>query len=69
MLNFLERLAEYVMLSFANLPWFLLGLSSGWFLFRLLSAFLPVKPRRSWRIGLIFSLEPVFSALLSFQRR
>ena len=63
MLNFLERLAEYVMLSFANLPWFLLGLSSGWFLFRLLSAFLPVKPRRSWRIGLIFSLS-VISGLI-----
>lgn len=55
-LNFLERLAEYVMLCLANWFWFLPGLASGFFLFRLLSAFLPVKPRRGWRIGLVFSL-------------
>lgn len=63
-LNFLERLVEFVALSFANLPWFLLGLASGLFLFRLLSAFLPVKPRRGWRIGLIFSLTIISGQII-----
>ena len=63
-LIFLERLAEYVMLSLVNLPWFLLGLASGLFLFRLLSAFLPVKPRRTWRVGLIFSLTVISGQII-----
>lgn len=63
-LNFLERLAEYVTLSLVNLPWFLLGLASGFFLFRLLSAFLPVKPRRGWRIGLILSLTIISGQII-----
>lgn len=63
-LNFLERLVEFVALSLANLPWFLLGLASGLFLFRLLSAFLPVKPRRGWRIGLIFSLTIISGQII-----
>ena len=63
-LNFLERLVEFVALSLVNLPWFLLGLASGLFLFRLLSAFLPVKPRRGWRIGLIFSLTIISGQII-----
>ena len=58
-LNFLTQLAEFVMVCLQNWPWFLLGLASGFFLFRLLSAFLPVKPRQGWRIGLIFFLTIV----------
>ncbi len=63
-LNFLERLAEFVTISLANWLWFLLGLASGFFLFRLLSAFLPVKPRRGWRIWLIFSLTIISGQII-----
>ena len=64
MLNFLERLAEFMMVCLQNWLWLLLGLSSGFFLFRLLSAFLPVKPRRGWRIGLIFSLTIISGQII-----
>nr|WP_325232263.1 GHKL domain-containing protein [uncultured Oscillibacter sp.] len=63
-LNFLTQLAEFVMVCLQNWPWFLLGLASGFFLFRLLSAFLPVKPRRGWRIGLIFFLTTVSGQII-----
>ncbi len=63
-LNFWVRLAEYMTACLSNLPWFLLGLASGWFLCRLLSAFLPVKPRRGWRIGLIFFLTIISGQII-----
>ena len=63
-LNVLGRTAEYVVISLKNWFWFILGLASGWFLFRLLSAFLPVKPRRGWRIGLIFSLTIISGQII-----
>ena len=63
-LNFLTQLAEFVMVCLQNWPWFLLGLASGFFLFRLLSAFLPVKPRQGWRIGLIFFLTIVSGQII-----
>ena len=64
LLNFLERLAEFMMVCLQNWPWLLLGLSSGFFLFRLLSAFLPVKPRRGWRIGLVFFLTIISGQII-----
>ena len=64
LLNFLERLAEFMMVCLQNWPWLLLGLSSGLFLFRLLSAFLPVKPRRGWRIGLVFFLTIISGQII-----
>ena len=53
---FFTRLAEFLYLCALNWVWFLLGLSSGYFLTRLTTAFLPVKPRRGWRIALLLFL-------------
>lgn len=56
--SFLERAAEHLLSS--SWPYYALTLVSGSYFFRLLSAFLPVKPRRGWRIALVLALG-VFS--------
>lgn len=44
--TFLISLAEYLLLCFQNWFWLILVFTSGFFLFRIVSAFLAVKPRR-----------------------
>ena len=51
--TFWVRLAEYLLLCLQNWFWFIPVLACGFFLSRLVLAFLPVKPRRGWRITLI----------------
>ncbi len=63
-LFFLSRMAEYILLYLRHWSWLLLILASGFFLFRLLSAFLPVKPRRGWRAGLVVFLGVVSGQII-----
>ncbi len=56
---FLDRLAEYLLLCLQNWFWLIPVFVSGFFLFRIMSAFLPVKPRRGWRIALVVFLGVV----------
>lgn len=57
--TFWVRLAEYLLLCLQNWFWFIPVLACGFFLSRLVLAFLPVKPRRGWRITLILFLGSV----------
>ncbi len=61
---FFTRLAEFLYLCALNWVWFLLGLSSGYFLTRLTTAFLPVKPRRGWRIALLLFLTVISGQII-----
>ena len=63
-LVFLFRIAEYILFSLRHWFWFLLVLASGFFLFRLVSAFLPVKPRRGWRVGLTVFLGVISGQII-----
>lgn len=57
--TFLISLAEYLLLCFQNWFWLILVFTSGFFLFRIVSAFLAVKPRRGWRIALVLFLGSI----------
>ena len=57
--TFLIKLAEYLLLCFQNWFWLILVFTSGFFLFRIVSAFLAVKPRRGWRIALVLFLGSI----------
>lgn len=63
-LNFLSRMGEFLWICLQDWPWFFLLLASGFFLFRLVSAFLPVKPRRGWRIGLTVFLGVISGQII-----
>ena len=56
---FLISLAEYLLLCFQNWFWLIPVFASGFFLFRIVSAFLAVKPRRGWRIALVLFLGSI----------
>ena len=57
--TFLTNLAEYLLLCFQNWFWLIPVFASGFFLFRMVSAFLAVKPRRGWRIALVLFLGSI----------
>lgn len=57
--TFLTNLAEYLFLCFQNWFWLIPVFASGFFLFRMVSAFLAVKPRRGWRIALVLFLGSI----------
>ena len=57
--TFLTNLAEYLLLCFQNWFWLIPVFASGFFLFRIVSAFLAVKPRRGWRIALVLFLGSI----------
>jgi hypothetical protein len=63
-LNFLSRMEEYLWICLQGWPWFLLVLAGGFFLYRLVSAFLPVKPRRGWRAGLTVFLGVISGQII-----
>ena len=54
--TFLISLAEYLLHCFQNWFWLIPVFASGFFLFRIVSAFLAVKPWRGWRIALVLFL-------------
>ncbi len=55
---------EYLWICLQGWPWFLLVLAGGFFLYRLVSAFLPVKPRRGWRAGLTVFLGVISGQII-----
>ncbi|WP_325199722.1 sensor histidine kinase [Oscillibacter sp.] len=63
-LNFLSRMGEFLWTCLQDWPWFFLLLASGFFLFQLVSAFLPVKPRRGWRAGLVVFLGVISGQII-----
>ena len=58
------RTAEYLLLTLQNWYWYLLVVVSGFFLSRIVFAFLPVKPRRGWRIALVLFLGSVSAMVI-----
>ena len=63
-LNFLSRMEEYLWICLQGWPWFLLVLAGGFFLYILISTFLPVKPRRGWRAGLTVFLGVISGQII-----
>lgn len=63
-LIFLSRIAEFILLYLRHWFWLLLILTSGFFLYRLVSAFLPVRPRRGWRVGLTVFLGVISGQII-----
>ena len=55
----LANLTEYVLVTLQNWFWLIPVFTSGFFLFRIVSAFLAVKPRRGWRIALVLFLGSI----------
>ena len=55
---------EYLWICLQGWPWFLLVLAGGFFIYRLVSAFLPVKPRRGWRAGLTVFLGVISGQII-----
>lgn len=51
--TFLSRTVEYLLLCLQNWYWYIPVLAGGFFLSRPVLAFLPVKPRRGWRIAMV----------------
>ncbi len=58
-MEFLTRLTEFLLECLRNWGWLFPLLLSGFFLYRIASAFLPVKPGRRWRILLFVLLGGV----------
>lgn len=55
----LVRTAEYVLITLQNWLWYIPVLVSGFFLSRLVFAFLPLRSRRRWRIALTLFLGSI----------
>ena len=64
LMTVLVRTAEYVLITLQNWFWFIPVLVNGFFLSRLVFAFLPLRPRRGWRVALTLFLGPVSATII-----